>query len=84
MDGTNSRAIRDARVAAGLTIEAAAQQAGCSVRTITRAESGESNSRAALLARLSDVYGVPLKSLIHTHQGNRMARSRVKVGKDSE
>jgi transcriptional regulator with XRE-family HTH domain len=84
MDGANSKAIRDARVAAGLTIEAAAQRAGCSVRTITRAESGESNSRVALLARLSDVYDVPLKSLIHITNGNGTARSRVKVGKDSK
>lgn len=78
-------AIRNARIAAGLTIESAAYQVGCSVRTIARAESGESRSRVTLLARLAALYGVPLTTFVHASKGNDAALSRVKTnGKESK
>ena len=59
------RALKAARQNAGITIERAAVECGCSVRTVTRAESGESTPRVPLLQEMARVYGVSLESLVH-------------------
>lgn len=59
--------LRSVREAAGLTLEQAAYRAGCSVRTLSRAELSESTPRADLIGRLADLYAVPIGALfVHT------------------
>ena len=67
MEQTNGlpRALKAARQRAGITIERAAVECGCSVRTVARAESGESTPRVPLLQEMARVYGVSFDDLIH-------------------
>ena len=57
------RRLRSARTSKSLTQERSAQLAGITLRTLTRAEAGETELRASAVARLALVYGVPMEHL---------------------
>lgn len=67
---TSGNNLRQARIAAGLTLEVAAVEAGCSVSTLQRAEAGTHRTRTDIIARLAGLYGVTLDALIHSIEGS--------------
>lgn len=72
------RALKAARQGAGITIERAAAECGCSVRTVARAESGESTPRVPLLQEMARVYGVSFDDLMHEGHGSAVPGNREK------
>ena len=70
-------AVRAARSASGLSVNALAETSGVSRAMISRVERGEAQPTAALLARLSGALGLTLSELIARAEGEdrRLARA---------
>lgn len=58
-------ALRDARVAAGVTQADAAAAVGVALSTLRAAEAGATEPRASMVARLARLYGVAPDELFH-------------------